>query len=355
MPSALALRAKRDLDDLVRFMDAGDALSEARAKGGRALEGLEPSHCALVLVDYAPLASSSERRLTHSLVYSRAYADLEGFIYEALGEYLDYLSRTRSFDKLEEATKTAFRLGTAAALKDINRDRYSALTEADLVKNHSDALKRRKYRLFPQVMLGFERNYDLDEICRLYRNCGIAGVENWLNSHSELSAYFENRAADTPKSMLKELVLSRNEVSHGPISNVASQRVLRDTIEFVGILIGALDDLLTHAYARDYVVRSNQRVCCISERITPTIGILIGNGMQIMRGQRLLLKRGARWQIAHAAALQFDGVAVRACLLSRHVELGVQFDVECRSRSSVFAFPKKHRDLCTQILEARLG
>lgn len=355
MRSALALRAQRDLEDLLAFMKAGEALARAWSLGGKILSSLEPARCALTSVDYEPLSPARDRRLTHSLIYSRAYADLESFVFDSLSEYLDYLSRSRSFDRLLDSTRNAFRIGTATALRDLTRIKFSALTEAGLVANHHAALSLSgPYMLPPPIMIGFERNYDLDEIARLSRNCGINNMEGWLQNHTELEQYFAARATDTVKSMLKELVLSRNEVSHGPITNVASPTVLRDTIDFVNIFIKAFDDLLTDAYAQDYLETFAPTEAVGVERITPAIFILVGEAGTVRMGDRVLVKEGQIWGVAHICGLQLDGINVSWARFSEHLELGVKLDRSCRNNLRIYPFPRGD-DLRTTTLEARFS
>jgi hypothetical protein len=331
--------ALRSLDQIAQRLDLSEALRASHGRVGPRIRTLEPSHCPYLTMDPPPFDMISSRIHDHCLVYTRSYAILEYFVLERLATILGVLAKLYPFPDLSRDTRLAFRRGVAKIITNIETERYEDLDEGVVSSNYSAALAGQKYLLTPEAVLVQEQNLRVGEIARLFKNCGISGMEGILESAPELAAFLtgKSRQSGTVEASLKRIVQFRNESSHGMVDQISALPLLREAVEFIKTLIGVLyrvsaETLLEMLLDKGRLYRAGRTV----DTYRGNIGILRFERGRLTHGDVVISRRSKRLRAFRVDTIQLDGQEVRYVKGGLHLEIGVKFDGALKREREVY-------------------
>jgi hypothetical protein len=185
------------------------------------------------------------RIIDHCAAVTRLYAIYEQFVHEMIREHLGLLQGHLSFTNLPASIQLAYRLGLSKILEKKDGPRFGDLDLATLIKGYNAALGGEDYNLEPRaILLLQEQNLRLPELGRFMAQCGVAGMEAWVEQHRAVREFFatDDRLTASAASQMAELVKYRNDAAHGSIDigAILHVNVLIEFCEFISAVCESL-------------------------------------------------------------------------------------------------------------------
>jgi hypothetical protein len=230
------LRLEGSINAVKRHLQTSEALRGLVANRSLTCRASTPCFDVATLADEPP-DTVEWRIIDHCSAVTRLYALYEQFAHELIREYVTFLEGNFRFNELEPEFKTYYRAGLGRILEKKDGPRYGALSLETLIENFHLALAGDDgYRLEPAALLIQEQNLRLPELSRLFKNCGIEGVQGWVAGHPDMETFFkdQNRVAAGPENELARLIDYRNEAAHGgqSVDDVVGLEVLQEFSDF---------------------------------------------------------------------------------------------------------------------------
>ncbi len=335
MYSAFLDRTLRNIEALKKHIQTSEALRTAIHDGSLACKG-EP-HCFQPLS--AALQGSPERVewriIDHCAVVTRIYAIYENFAHEMGKEHLNLLQRSYDYGDLPVPVQSAHRQGIAKILEKKDGPRYGTLDLGQLIGQYHNGLAGQPYELEPKALLIHDQNLRLPELSRVMNNCGISGMDAWIESHRSVAGFFAegNRLAASAAHELVELVKYRNDAAHGGIQvdDLAGSDVLIEFCNFVAVLCEALAERVQSAgidclLAAGKAFEAGRVDECLKGGIVligPMVGAMAVGSKIFLRGDNFCLRREIR-------SLQIEGENHNSVDLEQKTELGIGIDLPGR-------------------------
>jgi hypothetical protein len=218
---------------------------------------------------------------------------------------------------------------------------------SQLISEYDRALKDQKYTLETRAMLMQEQNLRLPELHRFMNACGIEGVTNWIERHSEIKVFFESDDCLTAsaESELAELIKYRNDAAHGSIEigDILHVNVLVELCDFVSAICEALSERVqlaglhtlkphAHVIERGRITESlNSGMVAIGAM---TGAFKVGHTVYLC-GETYCLERSI-------ISLQLDGVPYEEVDLTATTELGMMFDAPAKKNAVIMMVEPLH-------------
>lgn len=289
------------------------------------------------------------RIVDYCAAVTRIYAIYEQFSHEMIREYLSLLQAALKFNELPNTVQTAYRLGMAKILEKKDGPRYGDLDLVELITQYNLALSGNAYKLEPRVLLMQEQNLRLPELGRLMSNCGVQGIEAWIEKYRGIKEFFAegDRLTATAAHELAELIEYRNEAAHGGIQvdDLAGTDVLLEFCDFIAALCEALAERV-QLVSVDSLIQSGQaqevgKVDSCIRSGTVLIGPMTG---KLRIGASVFLCGDDYCYRREITSIQLDGVDIQEITLERETELGIGIDRSGRKTRRLVVFDPKSED-----------
>lgn len=193
--------------------------------------------------------STSWRVIDHCAAVTRTYALFESFVMEILREYLAFLSGAYKFTDLGGDFGIRYTRGIGKILQDHHKHRYRELDVAAVIVGAGDALAGKQgYQIQAEALLRAEQNLRMDELQRIFGDCGLSGAEAWVTAHPAVKEFFAQQArlSETAGSELRQIVEYRNEAAHGDVDDVLGSDVLIEFTHFFEAMCRSLVDFIQY-------------------------------------------------------------------------------------------------------------
>ena len=144
--------------------------------------------------------ATSWRVIDHCMAMTRTYALFEAFVGQLLREYLVFLSNSYRMADLGSEFISKYTRGIGQILIDQDRVQYANIDVETLIAEATNALAAKgAYQIQPEAMLRAEQNLRMAELQRLFANCGLSSIGNWVTKHSAIGAFFaaQSRLSET--------------------------------------------------------------------------------------------------------------------------------------------------------------
>lgn len=274
---------------------------------------------------------TSWKVLDHCMAITRVYALYESFVLQILREYLNFLSKSYTLSQLGDDFIKNYTRGIGQILIDQHKQRFKDLDLSNLIRETSDAMSDKSgYQIQSQALLRLEQNLRLDELVRMFSNCGLKNFGKWIASHPSITDFFasESRLSDTPTSELKQIVDYRNEAAHGDVDNVLGPDVLIEVTQFFKALCKCIVDFVQF----DTLIRAKQlgtaRVLgVISERYRDDIVVAKVTNATITVGDDLYVLGRKITMMAKIGSIQLNDVPVDTITITNETEVGLTLGV----------------------------
>lgn len=268
------------------------------------------------------------RIIDHCSAVTRIYAIYEQFAEEMVREYVGFLERTFAFSELGEAFANNYTIGIGRILENRFSARYQTISLQNLIADYTRALEGKAYRLEPAAVVMREQNLRLQELHRLFANCGIDNVQAWIERHPVILAFFSDgeRIAAGPESEMLRLIDYRNDAAHGAliVDEIASVDVLVEFADFAFLLCRVLAErvqkaVLSQAIKKDRATECGQIVRSLKNGrvvIAPVVGdFSVGQTIYLMT-DRYCVERSV-------VSIQLQNAEQQAISIPQSTELGL--------------------------------
>ena len=194
----------------------------------------------------------AKRRFDYNCIVISLYGLLEQYIEALVLAYADALNGiVPRYEDLPGPIRERHIGLTFTLIQQADQSRYRGVIDAAvLVANlHSCLNNQTPYKLNAAAFCSHEVNFRAGSIDGLFTRVGVQGVIRRLHQFSPFTEYLEQRFPDreittlTEQEMffwLEDLAERRNEVAHGAASQLLSNEILLEYVEFVEALCGGL-------------------------------------------------------------------------------------------------------------------
>lgn len=201
-------------------------------------------------------AASTKRRFDYTSIVISLYGLLEHFIEGIVTGYTRELNALYlTFDEMPDSIKNTHTELSIALITRAKQGRYKgASTESSIVADlHSCLTQSSTYRLNHDAFSHHTSNFRIQSIDDILSRVGVSGVSQRLISYPPLSDFLavRFRGRDLPSVPagetffhIDDLAERRNEVAHGPVSQLLGYDILLEYVDFVEKFGGALFELV---------------------------------------------------------------------------------------------------------------
>lgn len=337
--SASALAAAiASIEEVRRFL----AIAEREIDAVRQLLGMNPPLQGAVsswLLDVSTFRSS--RKYDYACAVVLLYGALERFIEDATEEYLGNLSRgTERYSSLPERLRASHFSQVVLHLQRTRDARYDGISSArDLVSALAGCLQDDiPYSLIAESMMLHTANFRPPVVDEFLGRAGIESSSRRAVASDPFASYLSATGRsvpdDRPESVLdlvNDLVVRRNEVSHGDMSNTLAPSELGPYCDLVEAyckgLSSVLDDSLLGELVRFYGVDHGVPIAVYNHNIV----CVHSKGEVITIGSKLALERtDGSWYSTNVKKIQIDGKEVSLSPQGRDVAIGLEIEGRCK-------------------------
>jgi len=261
--------------------------------------------------------SLSKRQFNYKSIIISLYGSFERFIENCLTTYTETLNKIiLHYNKLPEAILKNHYFLSLDLLNKVEQPKYSGpLKKEDIIKNlHTCININEGYQINKEAFAQHTSNFRSQTIDDSFKNVGIPNISRRILGVEDFQKYLKekfeltedsNLNIDESLSLLNELAERRNDVAHGVPSEILSNEILIDYINFFEKYANALLELLNNELLRLELeengislgdltdVFSDGKVICVFTKNVPIrIGdTLIGeNSNQIIKTKILGIK-----------------------------------------------------------------
>lgn len=278
--------------------------------------------------------ATSWKIIDHCAAITRSYALFESFVLQILREYLAFLSRNYTMSALGAEFTAKYTRGIGQILVDQDKQRFQNLDVAGVINAASDAIGDKVgYQLQPEALLRAEQNLRMGELQRLFAQCGLSGVEAWINVHSDVASFFssQSRLSETASSELKQIVEYRNEAAHGDVDDVLGAEVLTEFTQFFEALCRSIVDFIQYDTLRRAKALGRATVIgVITERFRDDIVVAKVAGATLSIGDDLYVCGKGLATIAKVKSMRLNDVEVQTATISEETEVGLRIGVRAK-------------------------
>jgi len=235
---AEAVRLLLSATEKLRQLLSGDGKDERHAKSHPIVAG--------ILANLPP--TNSWKMHEHCATLTRLYAIYERFVAKAVRVWLSELpGMANGYSDLGETFNSNHRRGVARVLLDLDKERFSNLTIAQVVVGLLDAVSNKaSYGLLAEAFLFDNRSLKRDRLDQLLAQVKLEGGWDWISSHRFVTDFVREvlGGQNTPKGELKNFVHDRNDAAHGSVDQVLGIGPLTEYAAFVIAVCRAIGELI---------------------------------------------------------------------------------------------------------------
>ena len=281
MFESLILRVYERTAVLNRFLSICNACDEAAANVGDSLYAELSTRTDLTL------NLREEKVFRHCAIVNQLYSIYETFSKAVLGVWLSRLPRYKSFQDLPLNFRNAYRFGIARIIQDSEQRRYRHITLIDVLGKYLSSLRGESpWEFIGEALTSHDRNLRRSEFERLFHSVGLEGVWSSLERNSTITSLtFDGDANKSLERMILDLVIYRNDASHGTPDEILGIDTLREWIAFIKAFCEALAGFVTHRIVHEEA--SN-----IPEAVYGVVTQTFRNNVAIIKCDRGILQVG---------------------------------------------------------------
>lgn len=272
--------------------------------------------------------------IDHCSAVTRVYALFESFVLQVLREYLTFLSSAYTLSELGADFKAKYTRGIGQILLDQDKQRYHRLNIDSILSGAGDALVGKVgYQLQPEALIRAEQNLRMPELQRLFSQCGLTGIEPWINSHPAVMAFFaeQSRLSETAASELKQIVEYRNEAAHGEVDDVLGAEVLIEFSYFFEALCCSIVDFVQYNTLRQAKEIGRASVVgVISERFRDDVIVAKVANATISVDDGLYVFGKGLTMMAEVKSIRLDDLDVSTATITDEKEVGLRIGVRAK-------------------------
>lgn len=191
---------------------------------------------------------SKKRIFNYNSIIISLYGYFEKFIENVLVEYIDKVGNIfTKYNKLPEAIYKHHLALSMTLLEKVQNPKYSGpLTKEIVIHNlHKCINLNENYQLNKEAFSQHSANFRLHVIDDVFNRIGISGLSSQVKKHSPFYDYIKSKyeieniddlSNDDIYIILNDLAERRNEVAHGVPSQILSNDILLNYIEYFDIL-----------------------------------------------------------------------------------------------------------------------
>jgi hypothetical protein len=289
-----------------------------------------------------PADATSWRVMDHCTTLIRAYALFESFVTQLLSEYLVFLSSSYKLSELGADFVVKYTRGVGQILLEQDRARYESIDVPTLIASAKTALSdENPYQIQPEALLRAEQNLRMAELQRLFAQCGLSHVEQWVVKHRAIEAFFssESRLSETPESELKQIVDYRNEAAHGEVDQVLGTEVLIEVTEFFEALLQSIADFVQYdTLRRAKEVGKAQVLGIISERFRDDVVVVKIANAKLAVGDPIYIFGKGLTMIGEVKSIQLNDVDYPDVNITKEREVGLRLGVRAKKGCELIRF-----------------
>ncbi|MEJ2818663.1 MAE_28990/MAE_18760 family HEPN-like nuclease [Caulobacter sp. CCG-8] len=286
--------------------------------------------------------ATSWRVIDHCAAVTRTYALFESFVLEILREYLTFLSGSYTLTELGQEFKSKYTRGVGQILIDQDKQRFRSLDMTSIIRAAADAVSdRANYQIQPEALLRAEQNLRMTELQRLFSQCGLSGVEQWVTSHSAVEEFFttQSRLSETAASELRQIVDYRNEAAHGDVDDVLGADVLIEFTHFFDALCRSIVDFIQYDTLRRAKELGRATVVgVISERFSGDIVVAKVTNATISVNDQLYIWGKGLTMLAEVKSIRLTDVEVETVTIAAETEVGLRIGVRAKVGCELVTF-----------------
>lgn len=297
---------------------------------------LEPSILEDTVSNLKILAPSDTRWrvLEHSLIVSRLYAIYESFCEALLGDWITFLSNTRTYSKLPKKITENYPYGLANILGMLPSPRYPALNVKELISGYHAALEgNNDYSISPQCLIHHKNNLRWGDLLEILGKCAIEDFSGWVVGSQDLLGYLSSgteRVIDRLSAKLEVFIQYRNDSSHGiiEVDEILGHDEQLELIEFVSALCRTLDNCVRWKMIQSQVDLGNAHFLGRISEVFPkaNAAILVGNKAKLKVGQKIHVRKESNLYEDTFYSLQIDGFGTHEILTTNGTEVGIRLE-----------------------------
>lgn len=296
----------------------------------------------------------AKRRFDYNCIIISLYGLLEQYVEALVVAYGDTLNEiVPRYEDLPVAIKERHIGLTLTLIQQAGQSRYRGVIDAAaLVANlHSCLNNQTEYKLNTAAFCSHEANFRAASIDGLFTRVGVQGVIKRLHQFSPFTEYLEQRFPDRELAKLAEpemvfwledLAERRNEVAHGAVSQLLSNEMLLEYVEYVEALCGGLYAVLygevSGFWCRYKAVELgspinvfNHAIVCIELRNVP---ISVGDTLIASTGNP-----GRPYLAGQIEELQMERVSVVSVAASPSVQVGIRVGFKAKQNYKYSVVP----------------
>ncbi len=269
-----------------------------------------------------------EKQLRHSSVVTELYSVYEWFAEEAVRIWLARLPKYMNYSALDERFKNSYRIGLADIIAKIDNRRYRHLELPKVVKTYSDALSSTaNWEFVSDALLTHQANLRQNELMRMFNSAGLVECWSGLIRHPRLTSFVQQEDNTKPlEQWLAELVVMRNDASHGVPDEILGPGSLGTWIGFIRALCAALADSVTHHIVQCHAtVRPESIIGIVSERFSNNIVVAKLSNGAVQVGDHFHFLRERDCTTTEVLSIQLNGTDLQSINLdSTETEIGMR-------------------------------
>lgn len=335
------LRIAASIGAVKHHLSLSEVLRGYLAEGKLRCVAQEPCFDSQKLVASTP-DKTEWKIIDHCSAVTRLYAIYEQFAHELIREYMTFLEKNFLFAELGQGFRSNYRSGIGRILDKKDGPRYQSIILEDIVRDFNLALTGDKsYRLEPSAMLMQEQNLRLPELARMFANCGIDGMSDWIAGHPDMRQFFkdQSRLASGPENEMVRLIDYRNEAAHGGLSvnDVVGLDLLVEFADFVVLVCKVIAERVQRAVIdRAQTIGLASHCGKIANRLKDGTVILAPVTGHFRKGQAVYLV-GANYCVERRIiSIQVDSVEHEEIAVPDKTELGFGLDAPVRKGAAIF-------------------
>lgn len=278
--------------------------------------------------------TTSWRVIDHCAAVTRIYALFESFVLQILREYLTFLSGAYTLTALGNEFRLKYTRGLGQILLEQDKQRFRTLDIETIIKAAGDAVSDKAgYQLLPEALLRTEQNLRMQELQRLFGQCGLSGIEKWVTSHPAIGEFFaaQSRLSETAASELRQIVDYRNEAAHGDVDDVLGAEVLIEFTQFFEALCRSIVDFIQYDTLRRAKELGRATVVgVISERFSEDIVIAKVTNATVSVNDRLYIWGKGLTMQAEVRSIRLADVEVETATVGVETEVGLRIGVRAK-------------------------